>query len=86
MGDLARLLSFEHGRGQVSLLVPAHRGRGRCETLRYGPVGSTGYQGLVDGFMVWVGADGAGPGMQCLLGVSAVSSVYIKYNGDHRHH
>ncbi len=62
MGYLLRFPSLEHGGRQVPLLVPVHRGRARCETLRYGPVRSTGDQGLVDGLVLGAGADGAGPG------------------------
>ena len=61
---LLRFPSLEHGDRQVSLLVPVHGGRASCETLRYGPVRSTGDQGLVDGLVLGVGADGAGSGHQ----------------------
>ena len=62
MGYLLRLPGLEPGGRQVSLLVPVHRGRARCETLRYSTVGGTGDQGLVDGLVLGAGADGASPG------------------------
>ena len=62
MGYLLRFPGLEHGRRQAPLLVPGHGGRARCETLRYGPVRSTGDQGLVDGLMLGVRTDGADPG------------------------
>ena len=61
MGYLLRFPGLEHGGKQVSLLVPVHGGRTRCETLRYDPVGSTGDQGLVYGLVLGVSTDGAGP-------------------------
>ena len=62
MGYVVRFLGLEHGGRHVSLLVAVHRGRARCETLRYSTVETTGDQGVVDGLMLVAGADGAGPG------------------------
>ena len=68
MGYLLRFPGLEHGDRQVALLVPVHGGSARCETLRYGPIRSTGDQGLVYGLVyglvLEIGADGAGPGHQ----------------------
>jgi hypothetical protein len=64
VGHLLRFHGLEHGGPQVSMLVPVHGGRARCETLRYGTVGSARHQGLVYGLVLGVGADGAGPGHQ----------------------
>ena len=58
--SLFSLLPFQHRVEHMGGFVPEYGGGGAGVAVRYGAVGLTGDEGMVDGVAGGVGADGAG--------------------------